>query len=278
MSELTTPLIGTRLQVVLPDESPDMPVSTLVDLGVRAEALGVDTVWLPDHLLPPEPYGTTFGGVYEPLMTLTYLAARTHRIGLGTSVLVLPLRDPFVLAKQVATLDHLSQGRFTLGVGVGWSREEFAALGSDFGTRGARTDETLALLRHLFEGEGPFHGAFHSYEHGVFAPRPAGRIRLMVGGGSPAALRRAAEWADEWQGLDSEPEAFREARDRLRGLTERPVRAGVRMSWSGGEREFEEAVARFRALTACGADSVAVWFGSAEGFDERMTRFADALR
>ncbi|WP_026117628.1 TIGR03619 family F420-dependent LLM class oxidoreductase [Nocardiopsis alkaliphila] len=278
MSELPEPLSGTRLQVVLPDESPDMPVSTLVDLGVRAEALGVETLWLPDHLLPPEPYGTTFGGVYEPLVTLAYLAARTHRVRLGTSVLVLPMRDPFVLAKQVATLDRVSRGRFTLGVGVGWSRKEFAALGSDFGTRGARTDEMLALLRHLFEGEGPFQGRFHSYEQGVFAPRPAERIRLMVGGGSPAALRRAAEWAEEWQGLDPEPEAFREARDRLRGLTDRPVRAGVRMSWTGGEREFEEAVERFRALAACGADSVAVWFGEEKGFGERMARFAAALR
>ncbi|MBR8744106.1 TIGR03619 family F420-dependent LLM class oxidoreductase [Nocardiopsis sp. MG754419] len=278
MSELTEPLTGARLQVVLPDESPDMPVSHLVDVGVRAEELGVDTVWLPDHVLPPKPHGTTFGGVYEPLVTLSYLAARTRRVRLGTSVLVLPLRDPFVTAKQAATLDRLSGGRFTLGVGVGWSREEFAALGSDFRTRGARTDEALALMRHLFEGEGPFRGRFHSYEQGYFEPRPARRIPVTVGGGSDAALRRAAEWADEWQGLDPDPEAFRASRDRLRGLTDRPVRAGVRMAWTGGEEAFGAAVENFRALTASGADAVAVWFGEAEGFAERMLRFVAALR
>ena len=278
MSELTEPMTGPRLQVVLPDESPLMPPSALVDLGVRAEALGVDTVWLPDHLLPPKPYGTAFGGVYEPLVTLAYLAARTERVRLGTSVLVLPMRDPVVLAKQVATLDRLSGGRFTLGVGVGWSREEFAAVGSDFTTRGARTDEALELLRHLFEGEGPFRGRFHSYEKGVFEPRPPERIRLMVGGGSEAALRRAAEWADEWQGVDPSPEAFRTARNRLRELTARPLRAGTRMAWTGGEEEFEAAVARFRELAASGADSVGVWFGDVEGFEERMVRFVAALR
>lgn len=278
MSESTEPLTGTRLQVVLPDESPDVPVSTLIDLGVRADELGVDTVWLPDHLLPPEPYGTVFGGVYEPLVTLAYLAARTRRVRLGTSVLVSPMRDPFTLAKQVATLDRLAEGRFTLGVGVGWSREEFAAVGADFTTRGARTDEVLALHRHLFEGEGPFRGRFHSYERGVFEPRPERRIPTMVGGGSAAALRRAAEWADEWQGLDPDPEAFRAARDRLRGLTDRPVRAGVRMSWTGGDKEFDAAVENFRALAASAADAVAVWFGDAAGFDERMKRFATAVR
>ncbi|MFE6449602.1 TIGR03619 family F420-dependent LLM class oxidoreductase [Nocardiopsis dassonvillei] len=278
MSELTEPITGTPLQVVLPDESAQMSPRTLVELGVRAEELGVDAVWLPDHLLPPAPYGRTFGGVYEPLVALAHLAALTRRIRLGTSVLVAPMRDPFVLAKQVATLDALSEGRFVLGVGTGWSREEFEAVGSDFATRGARTDETLRLLRHLFEGEGPFEGRFHSYERGVFAPRPARRVPVMVGGTSDRALRRAAEWADMWQGVGLDTAGFVEARNRLRELTPRPVRAGTRIAWSGGEEEFERAVGLFRELTAAGADAVAVWFGDAEGFGERMERFAAALR
>ncbi|MFE9242972.1 TIGR03619 family F420-dependent LLM class oxidoreductase [Nocardiopsis sp. NPDC006938] len=274
MSEPTAP----RLQVVLPNESPDTPPEALVDLGVRAEDLGVHTVWLPDHLLPPSPYGSVFGGVYEPLVTLAYLAARTERIRLGTSVLVLPMRDPFVLAKQVATLDRVSGGRFTLGVGVGWSREEFASVGADFSARGARADDALALLRHLFEGEGPFHGRFHSFEHGVFEPRPRQRVRVMVGGGSEPALRRAARWADEWQGVDPDPRVFAAARDRLRDLTRRPVDTGARIAWTGGEEGFAHAVARFRGLAEAGADAVAVWFGEAEGFEARMVRFVAALR
>ncbi|MFE3459639.1 TIGR03619 family F420-dependent LLM class oxidoreductase [Nocardiopsis aegyptia] len=277
MSELTEPMTGTRFQVVLPDESPHMPPEVLVDLGVRAEALGAGTVWLPDHLLPPEPYGRTFGGVYEPLVTLAHLSARTSRIRLGTSVLVVPMRDPFVLAKQVATLHALSAGRFVLGAGVGWQAEEFAAVGADFATRGARTDEALRLLRHLFEGEGPFEGRFHSYERGVFEPRPRTRVPVMVGGVSDRALRRAADRADEWQGVGLDAPAFARARNRLRELTDRPVRAGTRIAWEGGEPGFEQALAAYRALAAAGADAVAVWFGEAEGFGERMERFAAAL-
>ncbi|GAB2511561.1 TIGR03619 family F420-dependent LLM class oxidoreductase [Nocardiopsis aegyptia] len=277
MSELTEPMTGTRFQVVLPDESPHMAPEVLVDLGVRAEALGADTVWLPDHLLPPEPYGRTFGGVYEPLVTLAHLSARTSRIRLGTSVLVVPMRDPFLLAKQVATLHALSAGRFVLGAGVGWQAEEFAAVGADFATRGARTDEALRLLRHLFEGEGPFEGRFHSYERGVFEPRPRTRVPVMVGGVSDRALRRAADRADEWQGVGLDAPAFVRARNRLRELTDRPVRAGTRIVWEGGDAEFERAVAAYRALAAAGADAVAVWFGDVEGFGERMERFAAAL-
>ncbi|MFJ9555239.1 TIGR03619 family F420-dependent LLM class oxidoreductase [Nocardiopsis sp. NPDC101807] len=278
MSELTEPITGTRLQVVLPDESPEMSARTLTDLGVRAEELGVDAVWLPDHLLPPAPYGTTFGGVYEPLVSLAHLAARTTRIRLGTSVLVAPLRDPLVLAKQAATLDALSGGRFVLGVGVGWSEEEFAAVGADFATRGARTDETLRLLRHLFGGGGPFEGRFHSYGSGVFEPRPARPVPVMVGGASDRALRRAAEWGDEWQGVGLTAEKFVAARNRLRCLTDRPVRSGTRIAWSGDEEGFGRTVELFRELTAAGADSVAVWFGDAEGFGGRMERFVSALR
>ncbi|MEE2038251.1 TIGR03619 family F420-dependent LLM class oxidoreductase [Nocardiopsis sp. CT-R113] len=278
MSELTEPITGTRLQVVLPDESPEMSPRTLVGLGVRAEELGIDAVWLPDHLLPPSPYGTTFGGVYEPLVTLAHLAARTTRIRLGTSVLVASMRDPLVLAKQAATLDALSGGRFVLGVGVGWSREEFAAVGADFATRGARTDEALRLLRHLSEGGGPFEGRFHSYGDGVFEPRPERPVPVMVGGASDRALRRAAVWGDEWQGVGLTTKGFVAARNRLRGLTDRPVRTGTRIAWPGGEEEFGRAVEQFRELTAAGADSVAVWFGDAEGFGARMERFAAALR
>lgn len=102
-----------ELQVVLPNESPGMSPDALVELGVAAERLGYHTAWLPDHLLPPADYGETYGGVYEPLTTLTYLGARTSVIGLGTSVLVLPMRNAFVVAKQAATLDRLTGERLS---------------------------------------------------------------------------------------------------------------------------------------------------------------------
>ncbi|CAL9555593.1 putative protein [Nocardiopsis dassonvillei] len=269
---------AARFQVVLPDESPEMPPRVLTELALRAEGLGADTLWLPDHLLPPEPYGRTFGGVYEPLVTLAHLAARTERVGLGTSVLVAPMRDPFTLAKQAATLHALSGGRFVLGVGVGWSREEFAAVGADFAGRGARTDEVLRLLRHLFEGEGAFRGRFHSYERGVFEPRPASPLPVTVGGTSEPALARAAALADAWQAVGLDAAGFARRRDRLRELAGRPVRAQARIAWSGADADLGPAVDLYRALEQAGADAVAVWFGEWEGFGERMERFAAAVR
>jgi probable F420-dependent oxidoreductase len=266
------------LEVVLPDESPEMAPEALVKLAEAAERLGYRTLYLPDHLLPPAPYGDTYGGVYEPLVTLAHLAASTSAIRLGTSVLVLPLRSPFVVAKQVATLDRLSGGRAVLGVGVGWDRAEFAAVGADFTTRGARTDEDIALLRHLFRDGGPFHGRFHHVEQGVFAPVPARPVPIMVGGTSAPALHRAATLADEWQAVGVDAAAFARCVDRLRELSDRRPRVGARLGWRGGSDELARTVDEAHALAAAGADAVAVWFGPADGAADRMAEFTAAFR
>ena len=118
------------LEVVLPDESPSMPARVLPDLARAAEALGYTTAWLPDHVLPPGEYGETFGGVYEPLVTIGHLSAVTERLRLGTSVLVAPLRNPFVLAKQVATLQHLSAGRVVAAGPPGAADRSVRAVGT----------------------------------------------------------------------------------------------------------------------------------------------------
>jgi probable F420-dependent oxidoreductase len=267
-----------EIEVVLPDESPAMPPETLVALAEAAERLGYRTAYLPDHLLPPEPYGDTYGGVYEPLVTLAHLAAHTSSIRLGTSVLVLPMRSPFVVAKQVATLDRLSGGRTVLGMGAGWDRTEFAAVGADFATRGARLDEGIALIRHLFDGGGPFDGPTtgdhsHRFVAGVFAPLPERPVPIMVGGTTDRALRRAAELADEWQGVGLAPAEFAGCVARLRELTDRPLRVGTRLAWDG-TRTVDEA----HALAAAGADAVAIWFGPADGAAGRMAEFAAAVR
>ncbi|WP_158893091.1 TIGR03619 family F420-dependent LLM class oxidoreductase [Amycolatopsis anabasis] len=266
------------LQVILPNEAPAMDPRFLVRLAARAEELGYHTAWLPDHLLPPGEFGEVFGGVYEPLTTLSYVAARTSAIHLGTSVLVLPLRNPFAVAKQAATLDRLSGERLTLGVGIGWERTEFANVGADFRTRAARTDEAISLLRHLFHGEGGFRGEYYSYETGFFEPKPRRRLPIMVGGNSDAALRRAATLADEWQGVELTPAEFAQKVTRIRELSTRDIRVGTRIAWNGGETEFAQAVDRAHAFAEAGADALAVWFSPDDGFESRMTRFATALR
>lgn len=271
---------AVKLQVVLPNEDAGADPRRLVDLARQAEDLGYDTAWLPDHLLPPAEYGPVYGGVLEPLVTMGWLAAATTRIRFGTSVLVLAMRNPFVVAKQVATLHRLSGGRITLGVGIGWDAREFAAVGADFGSRAARTDEAVALLRHLFTaGTGPFAGRWYGYEAGVFEPRPDGPVPVMTGGVTGAALRRAAAYADVWQGLGLAPAAFGERVARLRDLAgDRTVSPGTRIEWQGPDHTAGEAARSAEAFRAAGAEHLAVHFGDPDGYARRMAAFARAVR
>ncbi|GAA1261559.1 hypothetical protein GCM10009665_59100 [Kitasatospora nipponensis] len=264
-----------RLHVVLPNESPDTGPAHLTALARAAERLGYGGLWLGDHLLPPT---AELGVVHEPLVTLAHLAAVTSRIRLGTSVLLLTLRNPFAVAKQAATLDRLSAGRFTLGVGLGWEQQEFAAVGADFADRAGRTDEALRLLRHLFtQGSGPFEGERFGFTTGTFAPRPGPGLKIMVGGTSPAALRRAARSADVWQSPQIEPQRFAALAGALREQAAgRPVETGARGSWEDSRVPVARVVAELRAWEAAGAGHLALWFGARDGFEERMTALADA--
>lgn len=272
-----------RLHVVLPNESIGIDPQRIIGLAGVAERLGYDAVWLPDHLLPPAPYGRTYGGVYEPLITLAAIAATTTSIRLGTSILILPLRDPFLLAKQVSTLDRISGGRMTLGVGIGWDRAEFANVGVDFATRAARADEALELMRRLWSARSndvlAIDGERYGFDNGVFAPAPyaSGTVRLMVGGTSGAALRRVARFADVWQAVGIDADEFVRRHAELRTAAGRDVEAGVRMEWTG-EGELSDALAEARGWASVGADHLAIWFGEVDGFADRMARFKTALR
>ncbi|MDT3399101.1 TIGR03619 family F420-dependent LLM class oxidoreductase [Streptomyces sp. B1866] len=277
---------AVQVHVVLPDESPSMGVQELVRLAREAEELGYEGVWLPDHVLPPGPYGPDrYGGVYESLVTLAYLAAATERVTLGTTVVVLPLRAPLVLARQAATLAHLSGGRFVLGAGVGWEGYEFDAAGVDFGSRGALTTSSLRLIRHLHEkGGGPYRDRFHAFdERAVFQPVPERPVPFLIGGNSQAALRRAAELGDWWQGFALGPEEFSERRAALRELSGgRPVAAGARISWDDdgpGGRTADDLRTEADAWQRAGADHLSVWFGSVaeDGFGRRMRALAARL-
>ncbi|MBV2364004.1 TIGR03619 family F420-dependent LLM class oxidoreductase [Streptomonospora nanhaiensis] len=267
------------LYAVLPAEHADLDPRTVVDLARRAEDLGYGAVWLPDHPLPPAGYSDTYGGVFEPLVLLTAIAGATRSVRLGTSVLILPLRDPFLLAKQAATLERLAPGRLVLGVGAGWEEAEFTALGVDFADRGGRTDEALALIRHLHTvGRGPFEGPRFGFETGVFAPAPTAPVPLLVGGISAAALRRAARHSDVWQavpGITAERFGALAAalRERAAG---RPIETGARLSLPAG-RDPRDAAEEIAALGAAGADHVSVWFGSPDGYADRMAALVRAV-
>ena len=169
-----------------------------------AERLGWSTVWTTDHLLVPRADATSYGRIFEAIVSLAWLGARSNRVRLGTSVIVVPQRNAIILAKELATLDVLSEGRVVAGVGIGWNEREFANLGvaERFHVRGAYLDETIRLWRHLWSGSTePFVGRFHRFNDYAFGPLPVHgeKLPVVVGGSARAALERAGRLADWYQ-------------------------------------------------------------------------------
>ena len=162
--------------------------------AVHAEELGFADVWVSDHVAIPASQDYPSPYLYDPLMTLAWAAAATTRIGLGTSVLVLPQHTPLYLANALASLDRLSDGRLTIAVGVGWSAAEFAALGQNFHDRGQRTDEIIDLLRACWRDDPTsFDGEHYQLDEIRVLPKPAHDIPIWVGGSSEPAYRRAVD-------------------------------------------------------------------------------------
>ncbi|MFW6092824.1 MAG: LLM class F420-dependent oxidoreductase [Pseudomonadota bacterium] len=180
-------------------------------LARAIEEIGFDQLDMFDHVVMGHPTPERPGGPYPPQMpilealtVLSFAAAHTHRIGLGTEVLVLPQRQPVLVAKQVSTLDTLSGGRVRLGVGVGWQASEYDALDADFANRGARMDEYIDVLRTYWgEEHVDFHGRFHTSTAMAMEPKSpqAERLPIWIGGHSARALRRVGERGDGWLAL-----------------------------------------------------------------------------
>jgi probable F420-dependent oxidoreductase len=193
----------------------------LVDLASRAEEAGLDSVWVHDHVFNVGHVFDRIGGkpYYEPLTLLSFVAARTRRVRLGTSVLVLPYHNPVRLAKAAATLDVLSGGRLIMGVGVGLIEKEIRALGGPYAERGAFTDEAIAVMRALWTQDEPkFDGKYSRFDGMKFSPKPMQRptIPIVIGGVSRPAIRRAARIGDGWHPLGMSPEALGQAIATLR--------------------------------------------------------------
>ncbi len=184
----------------------------MIAVAQRAEELGFSSLWSGDHILLPTSMPEPYGNLLESFTTLSHLAAITEHIRLATGILVLPQRDPLLVAKQAATVHHLSGGRLVLGVGVGYVKQEYAYLRADFGMRGRLADEYVLALRALFESAAPeFHGEHINFSDVLFSPRPTVQIPIVVGGNSQAALRRAATLGDGWHGLRLSPDGARAA-------------------------------------------------------------------
>jgi probable F420-dependent oxidoreductase len=184
--------------VILPNYGRHASVDDVRRVVELAEELGFDSVWTTEHIIVGPEAIDPYGRVYDPLVTLGWIAGRTERIGLGTSIVLVPLHNPMHLAKEVATLQELSGGRFTLGVGMGWHKDEFDFMGVPFAGRGLRADEAIRIVRALWNGERDFDGDHWSFHDATFEPRPSPLPEIWVGGSSPRALRRARELGDAW--------------------------------------------------------------------------------
>ena len=251
-----------RLGVNVPNFGPGTNPDVLRRWALTVEGLGFDLLMVSDHIaVTPdvaEQYPAPF---YEPFTTLSWLAGLTRGIRLGTTVLIVPYRHPLLIARMAANLNDLSGGRLVLGVGVGWAREEFGALGVPFRDRGRLTDEHLLAIRAAWQDETDYR---------------SGHIPLWIGGNSDAALRRAVRLGDAWHPLRFTPGWMAEAASRLTAcaadqgrpapalmprialrLTEAPVTAPV----SGGDRlaghgTIDQIMADLGQLRSLGADTV----------------------
>src|SRR5580700_10882994 len=235
--------------------------------AVQAEELGFADVWTSEHIIvpagamyPPSP------NFYDPVLTLTWAAAYTKRVGLGTSVLVLPMRHPLPLAKELATLQNLSAGRLILGAGVGWLEAEFAALGVPFNERGRRTDEGIAMMRAVWNDDPVSFDAKWIpavIDQMRMQPKPEKPIPIWIGGTSEPALKRALR-LDGWHGSRATPEQAAPIVKQLREERPRPDFAiSLRASWD--TKDDAALKARLEGYEAVGVQHVLV-----EPFDREL--------
>ena len=217
----------------------------------------------------------------DPLIWLAYVAATAPTLRLGTCILILPQRNPLVLAKELATLDHLSNGRVELGIGVGWMKEEFEALGIPWERRGARTDEYVAALRTVWSGSHvEFHGEFVDFDPLTCTPQPAQGpdIPILVGGDTPAAIRRAANLADGYFPGEGDPERLGELIANVRGECENQGRDPMSIEINamfGIQMADPAAGAEQMKELGVGRAMVPAFFFAGDGGLDRLREFAD---
>jgi probable F420-dependent oxidoreductase len=223
-----------RIDLWVPTANPFSTPEVLAAVGAGAEERGAGCIWVGEHVVLFDEYESSYpyaedgkvpsppgSGLLEPLNTLSFLAAHTTTVRLGTAMVLLPQRNPVYTAKEVATLDWLSNGRVDLGIGVGWLEEEFDAVNVPWPRRGARTDEYLQVLRTLWRDDpSSFEGEFYSLNPCSMFPKPIQQPQppIHIGGESDAALRRTARFAQGWHTFNRTPDGLATPMARLNEL------------------------------------------------------------
>ena len=268
---------------------------SLLPLVKKAEQIGIESVWTGEHVIIPLDYASRYpynasgkigltpeSNFADPLITLAHVAGQTTTLRLGTGINLLPQSNPLLMAKQVASLDHLSGGRLLLGLGVGWLEEEFRAMGAEFSGRGSRFDDYLAAMKKVWSGEVVEHESEHLSWSGFKSyPLPAQRPHppIIVGGHSPAALRRAARLGDGWFAFSKDA---RELEGMLGQLAEAAQKAGrdpasieITALW----RQFGDGLAGLEAYQALGVSRLLVPLGTLarDDLDEGLARLGEEV-
>jgi probable F420-dependent oxidoreductase len=284
-----------RFGIAFANTGPMVEPAVAVAFARAAEAAGFESIWTVEHVVVPTEYaspypysptgkmpGTVDSPIPDPLIWLTYVAAATSAIRLATGILVLPQRNPVVLAKETATLDQLSGGRLLLGIGVGWLKEEFDAIGVPFGERGARTDEAVSALRALWtQDAATHHGRFSDFTDCVLRPHPVQpSIPIHVGGHTDAAARRAGRLGDGFFPAlgdhDELARLFEVVRQTARDHGRDP--SAIELSTGGRGALGDRALDEVRALADLGVDRVIVpAFAFWGDPDTELARYGDQV-
>lgn len=266
-----------------------------IEICQRAETLGFESIWGGEHVILPDTidsrYPYTEDGkipaepdtpIPDPLIWLAFAAAAAPKLRLGTCILIVPQRNPLVLAKELATLDALSGGRVELGLGVGWLKEEFDALGVPWARRGARNDEYIEAMRTLWQGpHAEFHGQFVDFPPVTCSPRPVnGSIPIIVGGDSDVALARAVRLADGYFPGEGDHERLSALLGRLRRKAEENDRdpGSIAVNAMFGA-QFANPTLGVEQMASLGVDRIMVpaFFFAGPGGLDRLAEFGETV-
>ncbi|MBM4406389.1 MAG: LLM class F420-dependent oxidoreductase [Chloroflexi bacterium] len=270
----------------------------VVQVAKAAEEMGYAEISIGEHFMYPKrpraKYPYLPGGVLpidptqvnlDIFTTLAFVAAHTKRLRLRSGLIVLPYYNPFIVAKQAATVDRLSNGRLILGIGVGWMEDEFAFLKAPFKERGAYTDEGIALINALWRGDEQFTGKYYSYKEAYFPGKTTQRYPpIHIGGASEAAMRRVARYGDGWHIIGANAEQTLEWRQVLRrylakeGRKEREITlvgGSAAVTFDGGRPDAKDALKQVEAWAKAGVSTCGVNVGGFTiGVDETLKRMA----
>lgn len=270
-----------ELGIHLPQYGRAASPEAIRSVAQKAEELGYRDVWVSDHVVQPAAQKYPSAYLFEPLLTLGWAAAATETVGLGTSVMVVPQYHPLQLANALASLDSLSGGRVILGAGVGWSAAEFDALGQDFTTRGARTDEAIDIFRTVWTNDpASFSGTHYEFADLKVQPKPAHPIPIWIGGSSEPAYRRAAVRGDGFQAISTSPEDLAPIIAKIRET--RPddnFTVSYRTGWDPQGMEHQQIIDEAQAYAEVGVTHVvsAPWRTSADDWIKSMEILAGLI-